>query len=422
MIARIGHILRSHTGLINYTLLNYIDKALSFGVPLIVLWVFSDKAIYNEIEYIYSIGLVVAVLIELGVRNYFLYAYRETQDRDLLSERVFSVFLLQFAIYSLLSILLFGIALSAGVVLSSTFLFIVVRALFMYFVSFFTIYFRIVDKPSTVFGFSIGTNLATVGIVLGSRYLFDEINMTMFFLSQLGLILLTLLGAWRYRNLISLRKSLPYLKAAFRFAWPITLNILIVLFLTNYGKIYARNYLPEGDMFYLSFVQRLTMLIQLTHISAVGYLTKRVFVENQTRIHLRIFAVYAGMMLLSVVGVLCMLVTVNWLHPEMQIGISVVSLLLVAYMTMWCFGSYGEQYINKMNRNKVIPAFSLASAGVFLAIQLVGSHTTLLSISLSMVAAIGCYMSLIFLYLGKHYTTNVEDSVLSPTRSTVPVR
>jgi len=88
-------IFRAHLGLFIYTALNFLDKLLNFGIPLLVLYVFSDRGLYNEIEYIYSLALVATTAVELGVRNYFLYAYRMAAERERLVAETSNCFLLQ---------------------------------------------------------------------------------------------------------------------------------------------------------------------------------------------------------------------------------------------------------------------------------------------------------------------------------------
>ena len=149
---RVAAGIKRHTGLIKYTILNYADKALAFAVPLAVLYLFDDRATYNEIEYIISLGAVLAVVIELGVRNYSLYAYRNAADRDDLVNLVKGAFLVQFAAYTVIAGLLLGLLWLYDGAFGAVYAFIAVRALFTYFVSFFTIYYRLVDRPSTVFG------------------------------------------------------------------------------------------------------------------------------------------------------------------------------------------------------------------------------------------------------------------------------
>lgn len=391
--------LRRHSGLINYTILNYLDKALSFAVPLVVLWIFADKEIYNEIEYVFSVAAILAVVIELGVRNYFLYAYKESTDRDGLVAEVRAGFLFQFAVYFALGLVTLAVSYAVGGSLNPIYFFIVIRALFMYFVSFFTIYYRLIDRPSAVFGFSIATNVITIAIVLGCRLFADEINLGYFFVGQTILACGVFVAAFKFRGQIQVRLFARYLKQAIVFAWPIILNVFLFMFIYNYGRVYARNFLSEEQMFHISFVQRIALIIQLAHQSGVGYLSKRVFIDERPHVDRRVFVLYSGMMGLAVVGVFACLLGMNWIGLKNSVGIDLVTLLIVSYTVMWCYVAFFEMYINKMNKNRYILLFSGVASVVFIGALNLFNGGTLVGISAAMTGSMAVNLGLVIGYL-----------------------
>jgi len=386
-----------HRGLINYTALNYADKFLTFSVPLIVLYLLHDRALYNEIEYIYSIAAIGSIIIELGVRNYFLYAYKEAEDRDALVEKVRSCFLLQFVLYLAFSVLVLGLVYLLGGELRLVFLCITIRALFMYFVSFFTMYYRLIDRPSDVFAFSIAVNIVTVLIILAFREISTQLTLPYFFFGQIALIVGTALFYLAGSKKTSVGKLLAYVKDALVFAWPIILNLFLFMFISNYGKVYARNFLSEDQMFHISFAQRIALVIQLAHASVIGYLSKRVFIEKGNAISHRILMIYSGMMALSVVGIFGILLGIQVLELKQAIPIDIITILIIVYTLAWCYGSYFELYINKMNKNRFILLFSGISAVIFIGIVNLAPLAPLMRISLGM--AVSMLSSLIMIII-----------------------
>ena len=395
----VSSLLSRYRGLINYTILNYLDKFLTFSVPLLVLYLLRDRALYNEIEYIYSIAAIVSIVIELGVRNYFLYAYKEETEREVLVEKVRSCFLLQFVIYISLSIVLLGLTYLIGQDFRIVFLCITIRALFMYFISFFTIYYRLIDRPSFVFAFSISVNMLTILVVLAFKGISIELPLIYFFLGQIMLVGATLLFYVQHKNKVSFSVLSAYVKEALIFAWPIILNVFLFMFVSNYGKVYARNYLSEDQMFHISFIQRIALVIQLAHTSAVGYLSKRIFVEKGNSISYKILGLYSVMMALSVIGILGLLFGMRILDLKQAVPIDLITVLIIVYTLAWCYGAYFEMYINKMNKNRYILFFSGVSALIFISIVNLVSLEPLLRISLGMAASMICSLFMIVTFI-----------------------
>ncbi|RKX28703.1 MAG: hypothetical protein DRP47_03645 [Candidatus Zixiibacteriota bacterium] len=395
----VSSLLSRYRGLINYTILNYLDKFLTFSVPLLVLYLLRDRALYNEIEYIYSIAAIVSIVIELGVRNYFLYAYKEETEREVLVEKVRSCFLLQFVIYISLSIVLLGLTYLIGQDFRIVFLCITIRALFMYFISFFTIYYRLIDRPSFVFAFSISVNMLTILVVLAFKGISIELPLIYFFLGQIMLVGATLLFYVQHKNKVSFSVLSAYVKEALIFAWPIILNVFLFMFVSNYGKVYARNYLSEDRMFHISFIQRIALVIQLAHTSAVGYLSKRIFVEKGNSISYKILGLYSVMMALSVIGILGLLFGMRILDLKQAVPIDLITVLIIVYTLAWCYGAYFEMYINKMNKNRYILFFSGVSALIFISIVNLVSLEPLLRISLGMAASMICSLFMIVTFI-----------------------
>ncbi|RME32079.1 MAG: hypothetical protein D6800_00165 [Candidatus Zixiibacteriota bacterium] len=192
-----------------------------------------------------------------------------------------------------------------------------------------------------------------------------------------------------------MREFLPYLKRALSFSWPIMLNVLLFLLINNYGKIYARNFLSEEDMFNLSFVQRLAIIIQLAHASAMAYLSKRVYLDKQRGVSLRITALYSALIVAGVLMVAAAFVLLRLFSHLTSVPLNAVSLLLVIYTVLWCYVGYLEMYLARINRNKYVLICSAAAAVVFVAVLFMPFGTPLYRIALAMTLSMAGNLALV---------------------------
>jgi len=402
-------------GLINYTAFNYLDKFFNFAVPLIVLYVLDDRAIYNEIEYIYSIAAVAVIIVELGVRNYFLYAYKEAAERERLVADVKGCFLLQFAGYVTLGLCVLAVSYLTGTQMTLIYFYVLIRTLFVYFLSFFTIYYRLIDKPSRVFIPSLCVNIATILTILLAGHYLERIDLIYFFVSQLVLVLFTFVYFLSLRTKSSFSQFTGYVKRSLLFAWPIILNLILFMFINNFGKVYARNFLSEQEMFHISFVQRIALIIQLAHVSAIGYMSKRIFIDPSRGVNVRVLMLYSVMMFASAITVIVALVTLSVLELKMTVRIDLVAILIVLYTIVWCYVGFFELYINKANKNRYVLLFTMISSVIFLTIVGAGLVEPLLNISLAMFSSLACNLMLSIWFVSKrikrnHAQTDYVDS------------
>ncbi len=353
-----AEILSKHQGLINYTILNYFDRFLTFAIPLAVLYLFQNKLIYNDLEYIYSVAAIAAIIIELGVRNYFLYAYRESSNREQLVHHVKSLFLFQFLVYSVLSLIILATVGFVTANLTFIYFYIIVRTLSTYLISFFTIYYRLVDKPSRVFMISLSLNISTILLLLAAKYYFHEINLMYLFVMQFVLCLAAVLYFLTTKAHIAIGDFLNHAKPALKYSWPIILNLFLFMGINNFGKLYARNFLGTEDMFQISFIQRLALFIQLAHLSASSYYSKSIFISPVNKVDRKVLTLYSGMIFSSVAAVFIILTALHAIKPEMAVNIGWITIFIIGYTMVWCYTAYFELYVNRLNMNKYILLFS----------------------------------------------------------------
>lgn len=396
---RLVDILRAQKGLINYAILNYFDKGLNFIIPLLVLHGFNDRTLYNEIEYIYSVAAIAVAVIELGVRSYLFYAYRQAEDRDQLVKEVKGCFLLQFVLYQAIGAILVAGAWLMGADAAWVWLFIIVRSLYMYFVTFMLGYYVIRDKPSKVYLFSFLVNLATVGLLATIKFSGLEVRVEYLFLSQIGLLAFVIAYFVKFRSETNWRTTAEYIKKALVFAWPIILNVFLFMFISNYGKIYAQNFLSQDEMFHISFAQRIAIIIQLAHVSIAGYLSKRIFIDEKAGVDKKVLILYTVGILGSTFGAVGLLWAMQLFDLSYSIDIDVVTLLIFGYTIAWCYAGFLELYINRMNKNKFVLLFSGVSSCLFVLVLLLKLGDPLYSISLGMQLSMACNLVLIVSFI-----------------------
>ena len=86
----------------SFAFLNVIDKLVAYVTPLLLLHFFNDKNLYNSIEFIYSIALIVNIFIDFGTRGYMTYSFRFHKNYKLYTFSVLKLFNFLLIIYILL--------------------------------------------------------------------------------------------------------------------------------------------------------------------------------------------------------------------------------------------------------------------------------------------------------------------------------
>lgn len=363
MIERLKLLISVHRELLKYTIFNYIDKFMVFVLPMVVLFLTKDTKIYNDIEYIFSVANLSVTVLEIG-RLYLFYGYKISGDRTLFLIKAKNYFLFIQLLYSLLGICIYPFISALQSPIGSLYIFILIRSLYILFINFFNSYFRLVGSPSRIFWFSIPVNV--ISVILIYSCLKWGLTLEMFFLPQclisLGSVLLFLFR-FRWEWTVGL---ISYIKRGLLYAWPSILNVLIVSFVNNYGKIYAYNFLSESEMYNFSYIFRIVMIIQMTHASVLAYYSKEIFTNEKKGLDksiLKLYSLFIGMaVVLSVIFILIF----NRFFATKQVRIDIVFFLILFYVLLWSFNAFFEIYYNKTNNNKFILLFSLIGGGVYL--------------------------------------------------------
>ena len=272
--------IKKNRNLLWYVIFSYLDKALYFILPMLVLYIARDDEAYNSVEYICSIGNIIVPFF-MVVSSYAFYGYKlSLEDKDsgyVNAYRSYSSFII-----ILLSIVGIVTAFVAPLVVSSLTLLIslmiLIRFVYQQTINNNNAFYRLIDKPARFLVYTISGSLLSVVLVyffhLDQRY-----TLVAFFLPQLVVSILCL-NVFRGIQFFSLKSFWDYFAKSFIYAWPIVVNCTIVAFVMNYGKIYAYNYLSSYDMYNFSYIMRISLVIQMAHASLISFYGKELFVKG----------------------------------------------------------------------------------------------------------------------------------------------
>lgn len=384
--------------------MSYFDKMVIFLLPLLVLKLFNDKSVYVEIEYIYSIVVVIVPFLDLGLAGYFFYAYRNEAN----SKKVVADFLKVFHILYV-SIFTIGVGLIAFHYFVSSFedriIFIVSRSVFILTFTFLTSYYRLTNKPQKALWVTISANALSLAFLL--FYFFSELefNLWLVFIGQIFFCVFyffktvkRLLFKWvkSYQSV----EVISLFKKAISYAWPTIIQAFILMYVANFGKINAIKNLSIDEGVLLSLAQRSSMLIQLTHGAIIGYLMKELFVSGDLLVIKKgVFLKYLGLLLSSVGAVVLIIGGAVFYYGssfDLSFVFKIVS-LIIGYTFSWCVFSYFEIYYSRENKNIIklylaiinglsfILIFNLLSTGYLERITLSMFASTLLTLIISII-------------------------------------
>lgn len=354
---------KKHKELLLYSGANIIDKFLIFIIPLAALFLFKDKKLYNDIEYIFSVSSILLIFLDLGMKNYLFYGYKISEKKSiyLRDARFYFNFLIQFYV------MLFSLILLVGSFLTTEWLillFIITRALYALVIVFYAGYFRLIDKPSGIYVYSMSVSVLSILIMLGVFFTNMPMHLAIVYIVPvLGIFFFVFhfynpVSSVNYNHLYSL------IKTAIKYAYPIIINLIMMSFINQFGKIYAYNYLDLESMFEISIIQRISMVLVLIHASIMGFYSKKLFTSLKFSEHKTILLQYS----LSIFFFASMIFLAVWMYnlfATIHLDLVLLTLFLVGTL-LWCFIAYFELYFNKENMNKYIPIITLFSFAAYL--------------------------------------------------------
>lgn len=394
--------LKQHQSLLNFTFLNYIDKFIAFSLPLGVLYFYKDQNIYNDIEYVFSVASIFVIFLDFGINTYYFYGFKESKDRSSFIEKVRHYFGISIVMYMIIGLLLFPISFFFKQVNFLIF-FVCIRILYLLFLNFHASYFRLKDSPSKIYWYSIPINLLTIALVVVLKNTSNSI-LFWFFIPQLLLLCISSYYFIRFIKFIDVKEFKLFMKEAILFSWPIILNVSLIAYVGNFGKIYAYNYLSSDEMYQISYTLRISLIIQMAHTSIISFYSKAIYEDDSSSFNFNILKKYIIFLSVALFLFFGFILIMNQLKIVTPINLDVANLLIVIYTLLWCFRSYIELYFGKHNKNKVILIISVVSTSLFTGYILIFGVKDIMQITLLM-ATTATFSFLITMYNLKQIIT-----------------
>jgi len=339
--------------------LSYLDKGVIFLLPLLDFQFFKDQRVYVSIEYIYSVTTVIIPLIDLGLSGYFFYAYRNSKNRD----ATLKTFVKSFQrLYLLISCIGLGfIAVNYyGFEYEPFIVFIVSRLLFVLATVFFASYYRLTNRPEKAVYITLFSNVLSLSFLFGYFFSGLEFSLWLIFIGQ---ILFAVFYLFKCVRDVFLKENEDFdnyklkklIISALLFSWPSIIQVFIMMYIANYGKLNALNSMSLDEGTLLSLTQRGSMLIQLTHASILAFLIKEIYVEKDIlSIRKGILFKYLAILLLATLGTLTLIlgyVFYGKIDFNLNRTILVIS-CIISYTFLWCISAFFEVYFGRENKNK----------------------------------------------------------------------
>lgn len=350
-----------------YFVLTYLDKVISFALPLSILFFIKDRSLYALVEVAFSYATIGMIIIELGVSNYLFYGYKQAPNKEkfVSDAQIFFKFLLLCYFIAAVGTLFVANYLDSGFIL--IFLMVVIRSLFMLYLSFYSTIYRLKDNPSGIYLVSIFINvLSFVMLMLAHQFAWRHSVLYFFIPSMLMLVYVVIRFSILEFRLIEFNKFKLFLTDSLRFSWPIILNVLAMSYMNNYAKIYAFGHLSEQEMVQISYIMRIGLIIQLTHSAFSSFYSKSLFMDASNTFNTKIFKRYNLILFLSMGLVVFIILATNYLFSnQIHIPLTLSTLLFLIYIILWCYIGYLEIYFGIMNANRKVLYYSIFSSVIY---------------------------------------------------------
>jgi O-antigen/teichoic acid export membrane protein len=384
-----------------YSSLNFLEKFLAYVAPLLVLKLIGNQKIYNNIEFIYSLGLILNIFFDFGIRGFLIYSFRFKNNIYKYTFESFkflnSILILYIIVFGIFYFFSFNFFLDF-IIISLIFF----RAIYLLIVNFLRVLFRIINKPIQIFFYSLIANLAVCILIFYFFYSKTAFKIEIFFFPFLLFILIYYFYFLLTKNFeIKINKLIIFISKSIKYYWPLMIISLVSIFIGNFVKIFSYFALGDNEMTRISIYLRYLLIIQLAHASFSSFFLRKNFETKKKIINKNLFTQYLFIIVFfSIFVILTMPVISNFINFKYD-KFDLIFLSLNLYILMWCISAYLEQFLNKYNQNKYILKFHLVSLVVYFSIFLINYEDKLLLLSLSMLLSTFTYFVLILLHLKK---------------------
>ena len=142
-----------------------------------------------------------------------------------------------------------------------------------------------------------------------------------------------------------------------------------MMFIANYGKINAIDSMSLNNGVLLSFVMRMSMIIQLSHSAVLAFLSKEVYVSKGTRVISK-KSLYKYLSFLFAPFVFVSISLFLYFYFDKTIydtnKLEYVVTFIVLYTLFWCIYSYFEMYFSRENKNIIKLYLALGNGLLFI--------------------------------------------------------
>ncbi len=391
---------KSSRSFIHYFLLTYLDKIISFALPLSILFIVKDKAMYATVEVAFSYAVLIMVVMELGISNYLFYGYKKSEDKEQFLYKAGLYFKFLLLVYCILTPVLLVAIGFYDPKLFVLFIIIAARALFTCFITFSANIYRLKDNPSGVYLASLVVNVSSFCLLVLAHY-FSWEHKAVYFVVPCLLLILAISIRFVAADLKYFKFSdfTEFIKRCLKFSWPVILNVLAMSYINNYIKIYAYGHLSQQETIQISYILRIGLVVQLTHSAFASFYSKSIFMDTSHKFNFRIFKQYNIVLLMAAFFVVLAIFITNYLFgSQISIPLTAPTFLIILYILLWCYIGYLEIYFGIMHANRKILVYSMISAAVYTFLLLVLKNIDLFTLSLCMV--IPTMLNLILVIIG----------------------
>lgn len=347
-------LLYHHKGLFIYTVLNYIDKFLNFFTPFLILKLQGIN--YTEIEYLISISLIFSSFSDIGLRQYFFYCFKISDDRDRTLKNCQQTKSSIVTFYSLLGLL--GFCLDSYILV----LYGVFKGIFQTYINLESTISRLQDNPNKVLWMNMAVNLCIIAIFIvfhTNDRIFKPFDYTSIYIFFCIVVCLNFFIPFinkkaetkkrfsvRQRVIICIRMLIGSVK----FAYPTIVILVINGIETNLSKVYGYDTLDEESYRYMVVLLRFFSILILAHASLIGYKSKQIYLSmggvKSKDILMQITFVTSAYVLMIAMIVLSNYI--NLLNIEVQFN-SIFVIVSITYLCMIC-RAFLEPYFAKHNQ------------------------------------------------------------------------
>lgn len=341
----------NYQNLYYYTFLNYLDKGLNFLIPLIILKIIPrNSTLYSDIEYLISISLIISSFLDIGLRSYLFYGFRNAINKNAFLE--YANLLLSFLIGAYTLVLIVSIPFLTN---NWLFVFIGFRTIYLTYTYIKASILRLEDKPSTIFLYTSLLSILISIIIVISVFLNIEYNLIGYSIPYIIFCLVISIIFISKSNAINQNRKrlLLMLNNSIKFAWPLMLTLVLSTFQNNFAKIYGYNRLTQSEFESFAILLRIFMILFLSHTSAIAFYTKSIYM-GPNGFDIKIYTRYLAIIGLGFLAMILFVYISNRFQILSQIKWDVNFLVLLLTYIFMMNRNYLEQYFGKYHQLKYL--------------------------------------------------------------------